>query len=158
MAIYRITEDLNDASYTLIAIHCVLEDYRLCYFLNQRLQLKLERLCNIKLYEEVSFAIFEWYDAFKDVRWNVLANRSVKEFNKGREENLFGEIASRSKAFLIEEHKRADFFLKIEDESGYENVNDIISKIKKIPQVITAYSVDINQLKIKNQLNFLNNA
>ena len=44
MALHKlIVDDFIDESYALFAIHCDMEDYRLAYFLNQYLDLKLIR-------------------------------------------------------------------------------------------------------------------
>ena len=51
----------------------------------------------------------------------------------------------------VPEYKEVDYFLKIEDDTEGEE-QSIINKIAFIPQVITTYMVDINQLKSKNNL------
>jgi len=42
MALHKLlVDDFYDASFSLLAIHCRLEDYRLAYLLNMYLELKL---------------------------------------------------------------------------------------------------------------------
>ena len=51
------------------------------------------------------------------------------------------------------EYKDVDYFLKIEqDEITFEQ--DIVKSILTIPQIVTAYMVETNKLKSKNNLIF----
>ena len=44
MAVHKLlVDDFEDANYSLLAIHCDIEDYRLAYFLNQNLATRLVR-------------------------------------------------------------------------------------------------------------------
>ena len=44
MAVHKLlVDDFEDANYSLLAIHCDIEDYRLAYFLNQNLAIRLVR-------------------------------------------------------------------------------------------------------------------
>ena len=45
MAVHKLVLDdfLEEASYTLIAIHCTIEDFRLAYLLNKHLGINLTR-------------------------------------------------------------------------------------------------------------------
>ena len=54
---------------------------------------------------------------------------------------------------LIPEYKKVNYFLKIDNETVY-NEKLILNKIQEIPQVITAYSIDADQLKSKDNLIF----
>ena len=60
--------------------------------------------------------------------------------------NLFIEI--------LKDEEKVDFFLKICGCLEYEFVLETIQKIKKIDNVITAYSIDKNTLKSKDFLIF----
>ncbi len=44
MGVHKLlVDDFEDTNYTLLAIHCDLEDYRLAYLLNQHLATRLAR-------------------------------------------------------------------------------------------------------------------
>ena len=44
MAIHKlVVDDFEDLNYSLLAVHCEMEDYRLAYFLNQNLETRLAK-------------------------------------------------------------------------------------------------------------------
>ncbi len=106
---------------------------------------------------EVSFPIFEFEDEYNYILYNLVANKNksltAKIYSSGE---LFDELSSGKtiSTFLINEFKTVDFFLKIH--SDYEKVStrNIISAINEIEQVISAYNVDIDKIKSKNNLIF----
>jgi hypothetical protein len=53
---------------------------------------------------------------------------------------------------LIPELKKTDFFLKLESDTP--TPKSMLAKINQIPQVVTAYAVDVNKLKSKRNLIF----
>ena len=68
-------------------------------------------------------------------------------------EDLFTNAALEKKQFLIPEHKGVDFFLKIE-EQDFLNIKELVIKLKQLPVIVTAFTVDQSQLKSKNNLIF----
>jgi hypothetical protein len=60
--------------------------------------------------------------------------------------DLFGSEVGISKYHLIPEYKDADYFLKIEQDGAFSE-SEVIKQIATIPQVITAYSVNRNELR-----------
>jgi hypothetical protein len=152
--------DFQD-EFSLIAIHCSDEPYKMAYMLNKKIPLRLERkkkdidFSNQGL--EVSFPIFEFEDEYNYILYNLVANKNksltAKIYSSG---GLFDELSSEKtiSTVLINEFKTVDFFLKIH--SDYEKVStrNIISAINEIEQVISAYNVDIDKIKSKNNLIF----
>ena len=159
MAIYKLIEDFYEHSYTLIAIHCSLEDYKMAYFLNSYTNIKLSRLSyNIELSTNASFSIYEWKDEMNESTWNLISNISGIELEESTGV-LFKKDISMITNYFIPEYRKVDYFLKIDDNRDiFEESNEIIKIINEIPQVITAYAVDPDQLKSKNNLIFLSNA
>ena len=44
MAIHKLlVDDFEDLNYSLLAVHCEMDDYRLAYFLNQSLETRLAK-------------------------------------------------------------------------------------------------------------------
>jgi hypothetical protein len=158
MAIYKLIEDFYEHSYTLIAIHCSLEDYKMAYFLNSFINTKFSRLSfDLKLSTNASFSIYEWEDKINETTWNLLSNNSGIDLEETTGV-LFTKDQSMISNYLIPEHKKVDYFLKIDNGNIFEKTKIIIKKINEIPQVITAYAVEPDQLKSKNNLIFLSNA
>lgn len=160
MAVHKLILDdfFEEASNTLIAIHCTVEDYRLAYLLNDYLKIHLTRKSSDLDYDngKSTFSIFEWQDPKYLITWNLVQNVCKSEiYQKSNQESLFDSEEKITKTFyLIPEYKRVNYFLKIDDEFDDDEEKNIIDTILKIPQISTAYSVDGNQLKSKNNLIF----
>ncbi len=73
-----------------------------------------------------------------------------------RSGGLFDSIKSEKTVttYLLKEFKNVDFFLKIQ--SDYEQVatRNLIATINEIEQVISAYAIDVEQIKQKQHLIF----
>jgi hypothetical protein len=69
-------------------------------------------------------------------------------------QNLFGESSFEvaTKAFLLPELKKVDYFLKIENSDA--EINEIIASMNTISKIATVYSVNSNNIKSKNNLIF----
>lgn len=148
---------IEDIDYALIGIHCSIEDYRLAYLLNQFLNLKLKRKASdIEYDDNSSYSIFEWQDEKQLTIWNLVSNTSKIEVKNVIDANsLFSNQETFTKTqHLIPEYKKVNFILKISDNPNTSIEKSILNKILSIPQVITAYNIDANQLKITDQLIF----
>lgn len=161
MTVHKLTDDFYEDTYTLIAIHSSLDSYRLAYFLNGLLEIQLKRLNNdLKLNHGSGFAVYEAYDRSADLLWSLLTNKcAVTVENEGGTLDMFGAPGGVQLSYVLPEYPKVDHLLKIDDgEGGFGDALEVIRKIKTIPQVITAYELEIDQLKSKNNLIFLTNA
>ncbi|MDO6621247.1 IPExxxVDY family protein [Oceanihabitans sp. 1_MG-2023] len=153
-----ILEDfIDDIDYTLIGIHCSIEDYRLTYLVNHYLGLKLKRKdVDIEYKDTSSYSIFEWNDQKQQTIWNLVANISKIEVNDAVDAtSLFVNQEKFTKTnYLIPEYKKVNFILKISDDPYQHLQKQALNKILEIPQVITAFGIDANKLKTTEQLIF----
>ncbi|WP_298531852.1 IPExxxVDY family protein [uncultured Algibacter sp.] len=160
MAVHKfILDDTFDESlYTLIAIHCRLEDYRLAYLINRNLGISLIRKASDLDFDDgqVSYSIYEWEDRKKLVTWSLVSNVCKTEELQSRDyKSLFDTQEKIIKTFhLLPEHRTVNYFLKIESEFSFSKEKYILDSISKIPQVATTYSVDSTKLKSKDNLIF----
>jgi len=159
MALHKLlVDDFNDGAYTLLAIHCDQEDYRIAYLLNQILTINLKRYPSDLDFEytSASYAIYEWEDHNKQTTWNLVANICKREEDSMVSSgSLFDASSKVIKRFnLIPEYKNVNYFLKIENDDDSVDVKNIIDNIQKIPQVVTVYEVDVMTLRSKNNLIF----
>ena len=159
MALHKLlVDDFYDASFSLLAIHCRLEDYRLAYLLNKHLELNLERKPQDLDYNyfAASFSIYEWENTKFDTVWNLVSNVCKKEEAALQSSgSLFQNPTTVTRTVnLLPELKTVDYLIKVSNEHRNFNEKLIISKIQSIPQVITTYSVDIDQIKSKDHLIF----
>jgi hypothetical protein len=153
--------EFDEIDYYLLAIHTSLEDYRLAYFINQKLPITLSKSkeeVQISSKEgETSFTRFYYYDSEHAVSWNLIQNKNELLLQKPKlSSDLFSNVSmdSARKVFLLPEFKKSDYFLKIENTEDTIDLVKIKTILNTIEKVTTIYSVDTNQIKSKNNLIF----
>ena len=159
MALHKLlVDDFEDEAYSLLAIHCNLEDYRMAFLLNRFLNINLKRFPHDLdfQYTKASYPVYEWQDHKRQAMWNLIGNIFKREEDSLTSSgSLFNTTSKVIKTYnLIPEYKNVNYFLKIENDDNYINLKSIISSIQKIPQVVTVYDVDVSNLKSKNNLIF----
>lgn len=147
--------------FSLIAIHCSEESYKLAYLLNQFVALKLKRerldleYSNSGL--EITFPLYGFNDELKYNTYYLVANKCKSQVAKlSSSGGLFGEFPQEDTVttILIPEYKQVDFFLKIQSDTEKIATRELISKINNIKQIISAYEIETENLKNKNNLIF----
>lgn len=159
MAFHKlVVDDFYDETYILIAVHCRLEDYRLAYLINQKLDISLKRSeKDLDLnYTASSYPVYEWNNEKTCITWNLISNSCKKEveslYSTG---SLFSDSDTMLRTYhLIPELKNVDFFIKISNEIQHINEKVILSRLQAIPHIITSYSVDVSKIKSKDHLIF----
>ncbi|PNQ74883.1 IPExxxVDY family protein [Hanstruepera neustonica] len=160
MAVQKLVLDdfLDIHDYGLIGIHCSIEDYRLAYFLNQYLNINLSRKSqDLDFSKQVQYPIFEWEDEKKQIIWNLVSNScKVESQTINQTESLFSNPQATTKThYLISEYKKVNYFLKISEEDiNKTKLKLVLNKILSIPQIVTAYNVNPEELKSRNNLIF----
>lgn len=162
MAIHKLDlGEFDEIDYYLIAIHTSLEDYRLAFFINQKLPINLSKSENeiqINIKEgETNFSRFYYNDIESTITWNLIQNKNeVVQYKKGTTQNLFLDVTMEvaTKVFLLPEFKKVDYFLKIENNDDAMDVSKIQLLLNTIDSISTVYIVDTNQIKSKNNLIF----
>lgn len=158
MAVHKLhIEEFDEIDYQLIAIHTTLEDYRLAYFLNQKLPVLLYKSkedIQIRTHNGVAYFSNYIYECpIEGVIWNLFANQGdVPSTDAG--ENLFADtqIHVATRVYLIPELKKVNFFVKIENAT--QPIDEIIKTINTIDRISTVYDVDTTKIKSKNNLIF----
>lgn len=150
---HRISADLYDDNFSLIAIHSNLEDYAITYAINSACGLKLKRMKkDLCLDGHMSFSLFDWDDELNDVYWTLISNKcEVREETPSL--GLFENNVITRTDHLIKEKKEVDYFLKVDAENE-DLYSQKIKFINKISKVITAYPLDTQNLKSKRNLIF----
>jgi len=153
MAIHKITDDFYEDSFTLVALHSSMEDFAIVYALNLCLKSNFKRSFeDLELSEHISFPVFEWRDEHNDSYWTLIANNSTQEESLVGSD-LFANEPSFTKHNLVPEYKDADYLLKIEhDDHNIEK--QVVKQLQVIPKIITAYVLEVDTLKSKNNLIF----
>lgn len=151
ITLHKFSDDFCEENYVLIALHCDLEDYALAYALNDALKISLKRSeTDLDISNETSFPIYEWKDKLNERYWTLIINTSIKE-EYLEVDDLFSNETSTTVYHILPEYKDVDYLLKIEQEEN-EADRDLMDSILEIPKIITAYQIEIDNLKSKQNL------
>lgn len=157
MAVHKIQiVDFSSIDYEIIAIHTSIEDYKLAYFLNKILNIKLSKN-NLKIEIKTpegkgAFNHYFYDDQNTDYQWNLIENKTSIENVKTKSKSLFDNLVWN--VYLLPEFKKADYLLKIDNIDCYFKAEEYIHKIDSINQVIKAYTLKQDKLKSKHNLIF----
>jgi len=129
MALYKLlVDDFFDTSFSLLAIHCGLEDYRMAYLLNKQLGLNLSRMSRDLDYKyfAASYSVYEWYNEENQISWNLISNVCKKEEDSLQSSgSLFNLQNKVLKTYhLLPEYKNVDYLIKITNDN--QNFNERI--------------------------------
>jgi len=150
---HKISADLYDDSFSLIAIHSNLEDYAITYAINSACGLYLKRMeKDLHLDNHMSFSVFDWDDGINDEYWTLISNKCEVE-EEIPSLGLFENNISMRIDYLVRERKEVDYFLKV-DAADEIMFSQKIKSINQIAKVITAYPLDTTNLKSKRNLIF----
>ncbi|MBF29949.1 MAG: hypothetical protein CL529_02055 [Aequorivita sp.] len=162
MATHKLIFDENfEEPYTLIAIHCSEEAYKMAYLMNSHLNLRLKRKqTDLDFSTEgllITFPLYDFDDVHKYTHFYLIANK-CKSVEAGLQSSggLFAEMVSEKSTvhYLLPEFKKVDFFLKIYSDFDTVPLRKFLSEINEIKQIISAYIVETDHIKPKNNLIF----
>lgn len=157
-AVHKLTPDLYEHYFDLIALHSSLEDYALAYALNLNLKSNFRRRSkDLEISDTVTVAVYEWKDEIDDRYWTFFTNKGQGE-NTVAKKGLFKEEPSYAKYHMVAEHREVDYFLRIEQDGPADyrqaEVDKTISSLLAVPKIITAYTIETQKLKSRNNLIF----
>jgi len=143
-------------NYHLIAIHSDLDEYRLAFFLNKKLNINLKRKRDDIYFtdQNASYSSYEFLDKVKFLKWIFFSNKSlVLENSMDQNINLFNnENLVKNEIVLLSNHKFVDYFLIIENIADRTYVKKILKKISEIRGIITSF---ITENKLDNKENLI---
>ncbi|MGB5500324.1 MAG: IPExxxVDY family protein [Maribacter sp.] len=152
-AVHKIIGDFYEDSFTLIALHSSIEAHAMAYAINLCIKSIFKRSSkDLEISEHMSFPFFEWQDDQHDRYWVLIANESTKKEGLARE-GLFKDETSFLKRHLVPEYKEVDYFIKIVHDDDLKE-DKFLKSLITIPNMVTAYSIDADKLKSKNNLIF----
>jgi len=156
--LHKISTEFYEEPYDLIALHSSLASFAMAFYLNDYLSMRLERTENDLYLNKNAFSFYEWYDESRDCFYSLYENKTEVEVAEGfSTEDLFNQEAYTTTAYLIEEKKRVDYFLKLEHEETV-SAEKLIKRIQNIPKISMAYAIDHQGLKSKDNLISLSDA
>ena len=144
-------------NYHLIAIHSDLDEFRLAFFLNKKLNISLKRKNNDIYFSEqdANYSSYEFLDDTKYLKWIFFSNKSlVSEKSPDQDLSLFSKGSTAlNEMNLLSQQKSVDYFLIIENIANKTYIDKVLKKISEISGVITSFLSD-NKLENKENLIF----
>ena len=159
MAVNKLMLDgFAEDDYKLIAIHSSIEAYKLAFFLNKVLSIKLEReIYDVDFSHKEGIAYYQLFSYLNEhlcCNYYLVSNKHKLNPEEVTINNGLFPEDGKVNTNLIQEYKSVDFFLKIEDDTESVSLKKLLININKIHQVVTAYSIDVNTLKSNKNLIF----
>ena len=153
-----------DYDFVLIGISSHAKDYRICWALNNKLNLDLKKIDSLEMKGNKKqstpsfFSTFSFDDSDNFLEYVVLENFSEGKAHSPKENTLFkedvGTEPSVENEYLIPEYKHLNFFFIVKGEVDDNKVDELITNIKQLEMVLTAISIDVTKLKSKHNLIF----
>lgn len=124
---------------SIVGISSAARDYRLCWFINNRLPVKFVRIDDLLIYSD--FGEESYHSCFK--------------FSLENSETDLYLLSNKSgTAYLVPEMKESDYFIISTESLLDDDLKELISMLNKIDVVQTAYAIDPYSLKSKENLFF----
>ena len=144
-------------NYHLIAIHSDLDEFRLAFFLNKKLNIVLKRKKNDIYFadQDANYSSYEFLDETKYLKWIFFSNKSlVSEKTSNKNIGLFNEDNLVQNEFrLLSQQKSVDYFLIVENIANKTYIEKVLKKISEIRGIITSF-ISNNKLENKENLIF----
>jgi len=161
MAIHKLLlEEDFEENFSLIAIHCSDEPYKMAYLLNKYIGLRLERNRIDLNYSnnglEITFPLFKFKNSLNYTYYYLVGNKCASVAANINSHGLFANnaVGRIIYTYLLPEFKKVDFFLKIETEFKDKLLQEKIDAINKIKEVVSAYEVKTTTIKSIRNLIF----
>lgn len=126
--------------FLLIGVSCHEKDYRLSWALNNTLNLELSKTNDLQIdskkhKDPLTYSMFTFDNEQQHRQYYLISNRCLL-------------------SPLVPEQKQADFFLMIKGTLLNDDKTTLIKRVKETPTVLTAFEIDPNKLKSKENLLF----
>ncbi len=128
-----------DLDFILIAITSSLKDYTLCHKINKNLEFDFEKIDDHEIYynideDPLAFSRYHFFVEEGELDYYLVSNRN-------------------SEGFLVPEMNKVDFFMIIQQFIAKEEVDFMVSRLNKLPDIQVAAL--INPLKLKSKENLV---
>lgn len=148
----------EEEKFSLVAINTALPLYRLLFIINKQLEVSFKRLDKDLDFQykngQANYAIYSYFSHDYKAKAYIIANKAkLQSFHTLSTGTLFNGASTQSFTYLLPELKAVDYLLKIEQENELINLKTILSQLKSLDQIATAFQV--NQEKIKHPENLI---
>lgn len=128
----------EDYDFEIIGISCHAKNYKLCWTINNTLDINLIRLNDldiIKKNEDLSFSFYEYIDKENNIEYYLIGNKCEK-------------------GFLIPEKQSVDYFIILKGQTDSKLTTKITTILNKQEIILMAHRIDVATLKSKKNLIF----
>jgi hypothetical protein len=113
-------------------------DYKLCWMINQALDMNFEKQEDLQLYhrkrnEEQVFSLFSYYDPDAMITYRIILNKS---------EN----------GYFLDEMKNIDYLIHIQGEIHADRISDFMQSVNSLKPVRMCVPSDLSRIKNKERL------
>ena len=112
----------GEADFALLAINSHIKGYKLCWNINNSLQVNFERQKDHNIKDELWFARY-MYICDDGIEYNLLENRSKK-------------------GYLIPNEKSVNYFLVVKNDYWQEDKAEFMKKLRDIEDVLLVFELD----------------
>ena len=129
-----------DLDFVLIAVTTSLKDYRICYLINKYLNYNFVKADDLEVEmgqnpEPVLFSKYTYHWETTETDFYFIANKG-------------------SDGYLIPEMRKTDYFLMIKNYIDEDDVENMVSVLNKIPEIVAAVKIDPKKIKSRENLLF----
>ena len=129
-----------DLDFQLIAITTSLKDYRTCYLINKHLNFDFTRQQDLKVdihpaSQAGLFSLYHYQQDESDADFYFIANKG-------------------SEGSLIPEMREADYFMMIKNYIDEDDLEQIVTGLNRIPEIVAAVKIDPKRIKSRENLLF----
>lgn len=124
--------------FSIWGINAAMEDYRVCWHLNELLHWKLKRISDIEYYSPK----LKEYKSFHAFSYNNEMDFYTLEFIQNKKD---GQI-------LIPELKNIDYFLLLNGEEDYFDESSFLASFSKVTAIQNIIPIDVQAIKSKQNL------
>ncbi|MAY84245.1 MAG: hypothetical protein CMP59_08940 [Flavobacteriales bacterium] len=128
----------EDFDFYMLGICSHVKDYRLCWELNQNLEIKLTKNSDLEIVSQGETKLYSFNCDEDDNKANdyyLISNKSPQ-------------------GYLVPEEKKCDYFLVIKGPLSEDEEKAILATINESKNVLTSYPIEASELKSKNNLIF----
>jgi hypothetical protein len=129
-----------DLDFVLIAVTTSLKDYRICYLINKCLNFNFTKTADLEI--DIFPGAGPSYFSLYIYNWEASETDFYFIGNKG------------SDGYLIPEMKKADYFLMVKNYIDETDLENLISALNRIPEIVTAIKIDPKKIKSRENLLF----
>jgi len=152
--------------FSIIGIKTILDDYELAFHLNKTIGTYFVRCeMDIDLHDKSNnessyFSHFIFENEGEMEEWHLISNKYNTENNLSEKEDVKQDLFSQNNQatqitkYFIPEKKEINYLLRIDYIENESRINDLVSKIRSIPAITTAFSIEYNTLRSKRNLIF----